>query len=121
MNDFSKDMKDILDNYATEVRKDVDSACLEVAKECSAKLKKTSPKRTGKYAKGWMVSEVATGGYGASTWVVHNKRYARLTHLLEKGHAKRSGGRVKAQPHIKPVEQWAIEELPKQIEKKLGD
>lgn len=117
---WENDLKDILEDYSTEVRKTVDTECMEAARECSAKLKKTSPKRTGEYAKGWMVSEQATGGYGASTWVVHNKRYARLTHLLEKGHAKRGGGRVRAYPHIKPVEKWVQEELPKKIEQKLG-
>ena len=42
-----------------------------------------------------------------------------LAHLLEHGHAKRGGGRVKAIPHIAPAEEAAEEELMKDIERGL--
>jgi len=121
MKDFSDQLKDILDTYATDVHEKVDNCCMNVAKEGAHKLQQTSPKRSGKYAKSWAVKEVAGGGgVTQSTWVIHNKKYYRLTHLLEKGHAKRGGGRVKAYPHIKPVEEWAQNELPKELIDKLG-
>ena len=119
MESFQQQLEDILNDYATEVRETVDNCCMETAKDCGNKLKQTSPKKTGKYAKGWAVKEVKQG-IGASTWVVHNKTSYQLTHLLEKGHAKRNGGRVRAIPHIKPVEKWAQDELPKDIMHKLG-
>lgn len=119
MKDISDQMEDILEDYSTEVRKTVNDCCMEVSKQSGLKLRETSPKKSGKYAKGWSVKEVKTNGFGESTWVVYNKKY-QLTHLLEKGHAKRGGGRVKAYPHIKPVEEWAQNELPKELIDKLG-
>lgn len=119
MKDISDQMEDILEDYSTEVRKTVDDCCLDVAKQSGQRLRETSPKKSGKYAKGWAIKEQKTSGFGQSTWVVYNKRY-QLTHLLEKGHAKRNGGRVRAIPHIKPVEEWAQNELPKELKDKLG-
>ncbi|MEY8525231.1 MobQ family relaxase [Lachnospiraceae bacterium 38-10] len=51
--------------------------------------------------------------------VVHNKKRYQLTHLLEKGHAKRGGGRVRAFSHIAPAEQAGIRELEEDIKRGL--
>ena len=66
--------------------------------------------RTGKYTKDWTHDQrssrtsVITGLNGYS---VYNKKHYQLTHLLEKGHQLRKGGRkvgnVKAFEHIAPV------------------
>ena len=58
-----------------------------------------------KYSKGWtkvVKKNKITGAYGL---VLHNKKYYRLTHLLEKGHALRNGGRTRAFPHIGPTQE----------------
>lgn len=49
-------------------------------------------------------------------YIVHNKEHYRLTHLLEKGHAKRSGGRTRAIPHIAPAEEAAKEKFIQDVE-----
>lgn len=55
-----------------------------------------------------------------ATWYVKPPHF-RLTHLLEKGHAKRGGGRTRAFPHIKYgadlAEQNYLEDIAKAIEK----
>ncbi|HHX63232.1 MAG TPA: HK97 gp10 family phage protein [Epulopiscium sp.] len=101
MNDFTKQITQFLSEYTAEVQEELLEAADEVAKEAVKELKRTSPKDKGKYAKSWTKRKLADG------FVVCNKRYY-LTHLLENGHAKRGGGRVRAIKHIAPVEDQAI-------------
>ena len=84
----------------------------DVMKDCVTKagntvkyeVKANAPVRTGQYKKGWAVKKQKETANSLEL-VVHNKKRYQLTHLLEKGHAKRGGGRVRAFPHIAPAEQ----------------
>lgn len=104
-----------LKEYTTEVEEGLDKAKEKLAKEGVKTLKETSPRRKkGKrrrYAEGWRAKTVGT------SWVVHNATNYQLTHLLEKGHAKVSGGRVGAIPHIAPVEDQMIKDYEKEVER----
>lgn len=117
-------MQRILDEYDREVRDVADEVMNEVSKEAANKLKATSPKRPGhgEYARSWTV-KVEHGAHGINTYTVHNKKHYRLTHLLEKGHVIRNGvgtyGRAPAHVHIKPVEEWANDEVVAEIERRL--
>ena len=42
---------------------------------------------------------------------VYNAKKPQLTHLLEFGHQKRSGGRVEAKPHIRLARDHAEQKL----------
>lgn len=109
-----------LKNYSDEIAEQVDLDVTAVGELAVQRLKETSPKNIGEYAKGWGVT-VTNTKRGNKRVVVHNKKHYRLTHLLEKGHAKSGGvGRTRAQPHIEPVEEWAIDELPKRIAEDIG-
>lgn len=108
-----------LDNYGIEVGLEVEKVSADVAKDTAKMLNKDSPKLTGDYAASW------TYGVGETkrtrhTMIVHaeNPEYA-LTHLLEKGHQNRNGGRTKAVVHIAPVEETAAEELERELRKRL--
>lgn len=106
-------IKKILDEQMMLAREAIEEASKEVAKQTVEELKQTSPKRTGKYAKSWR-SKPMTLTRGTVSYVVHNTQ-GQLSHLLERGHALRSGGRTRAFPHIKPAEETAIKAFEKKI------
>ncbi|MEK4835984.1 HK97 gp10 family phage protein [Bacillus sp. FSL L8-0152] len=112
MNDFTSELARELQRYANVVEEELMTAEEEVADIAVEKLRQGSPKKTGAYRKGWRKKKEGNGV------VIHNTQ-GQLTHLLEKGHAKVGGGRVPAQVHILPVEQYVIDELPRRIERAL--
>jgi len=120
MADFNleKAVKDILQDYSVEVAKAAAEAVQEVTKEATKKLRQTSPKRKGRYAKGW-ASKVEKTATTVDATVYGKTGTYQIAHLLEHGHAKRGGGRVNGNTHIKPVEEWAISEVEKRIREKV--
>lgn len=98
--------------YTREVEESLEEIKEEVAKETVDHLKGLNhPKLTGAYAKGWRIKK------DGSALVIHNKTNYQLTHLLEKGHVNRDGGRTEAIPHIGPAEEKAINEFISKTEK----
>ena len=77
-----------------------------------------APKKTGRYAKSWRTKKTKETSTELQVTVYSPTRYM-LAHLLEHGHAKRGGGRVRAIPHIAPAEEAAEETLRKDIERGL--
>ena len=111
INSLANEITRALRQYTNEVQEEVNEAAEEVATDAVDKLKQSSPERTGKYAKSWTKTKKG------DKWIIHNKKHYRLTHLLEKGHAKVNGGRVGAKVHIEPVEQQAIDEFIERVER----
>ena len=107
---FSVQMADILKEIGANVDESIDEALKKVPKKASAKLKSVSPKRSGRYAKGWRVKRTDD-----KTAVVYNAALPGFTHLLENGHviknSKGEYGRAPAHKHIAPVEEESIEEF----------
>ncbi len=99
-----------LRTYTDDVKHGIADAVRTTAKETAVVLRKTSPEMTGEYAKSWTFRTLWPGHA-----VVYAKLY-QLTHLLEKGHAKRGGGRVRAYPHIGVAEDFAIQQVENRVE-----
>ena len=107
-------MKDVLETVNKDVKEATKRNIDAVSKEAVQKLKNTSPRQTGSYAKGWGAKK-----QGEMDVVVYNRTDAPLTHLLENGHVVRNKkgtyGRTHGIKHIAPVEEWASDELPRRI------
>lgn len=117
---ISWQMAEILDGVSDEVRAAAEKAIKIVPDETAEELRQTSPKDHGEYAKSWAVKR-----QGPLSAIVHNKKHYRLTHLLEKGHAKANqfgtyAGRVPARAHIKPAEERAAKRFKEVIEDELN-
>lgn len=116
---------DALEEYNDLAAEEMEEIAKKVAKEGAKKLKAISPKgkgsggRKGHYADGWSVKYIREGASKFS-FVVHNNKKPGLTHLLEFGHQLPQGGRAKAYPHIKEVEEWCNEEFERRVKARLS-
>lgn len=108
-----------LEQYSDEVATGMKVSIDDVSKTCLSEIRKASPKRTGAYKKGWVRKKIYES-QGGIKYVIYNKSHYQLTHLLEHGHAKRSGGRVGGKPHISPAETRAKKALIIKIKEVIG-
>ena len=105
-------------DYSQEVVEKVNISSEKVGKSAVKRLKETSPKDKGKYAKSWRVKTDPQVGQ-PNTLTIHNKDHYYLTHLLEHGHAKANGGRVAGKPHIRPAEEQVIKDFTAEVEEAI--
>lgn len=112
--DLAAEIEKLLKEQYDLATKVLDDAAEKASDAAVKELKSSSPQKSGKYAKGWSMTETS-GKVGSKQFTVHNKTRYRLAHLLEFGHAKVNGGRVAARPHIAPVEQKAMKDFENEI------
>lgn len=131
---LSEEIQNQLKTFGTALNREINEGLKEVAEQTAETLRRGGPynERSGKYTKGWDV-KLRDRSYSSVTmteeYTVYNKKYGRLTHLLEKGHVNRHGGRVygtvRAFEHIKPAEelaeQMAISEVNKAVRRAAGE
>ncbi len=120
--ELQKAVMDYLENYKEDIDEDVIETVDEITKKARDELKQNSPRgkgtRSNPYYKGWAIklNKKRSGVYHKVIW---NKTNYQLTHLLEFGHVTRNGGRTKAIPHIRPIEQKYNVEFVDKLEKKI--
>ena len=129
INGLAKAVMDQVEYYKAMLNENVADVFDEVADEGLNEIKAVS--RAGgngtvkfndrKYSKGWVKvvkKNKVTGSYGI---VLHNKKYYRLTHLLEKEHALRNGDRSTAYPHIAPTQDKMDKIIVKRLKEALEE
>lgn len=119
-----------LNDYARVTDEAVKEAVNSVAKDTAQMIRQNAEeayptgqgRSTGEYAKSWSYKrDPNLKGRWAHSMVVYAKDpYYRLTHLLEKGHAKINGGRVIGRPHIAPAEEFARRALEQRIRQNMS-
>jgi hypothetical protein len=115
---LAKEVMDGLEEYADLAVDVMKKEIQETGKSVKQQISQTAPKKSGRYAKSWAVKKTKETSNSLEV-TVHSKNRYMLTHLLENGHAKRGGGRVRAIPHIAPAEEMGIRELEERITRAL--
>lgn len=119
--ELSKAILTELKNYEGVTEEAAWNGVVETSKEALQQLRSAHPAGSGQYGswddynKGWTVKKTKRD----KTAQIHNATDYQLTHLLEKGHALRQGGRTQAFPHIAPVAEKCENELLNNIKKQL--
>ncbi len=109
-----------LEEYSKLTAQTVKAAVTKAGNSVKNAIRDSAPEKTGRYAKSWRTKKTKETSTELEVTVYSPSRYM-LAHLLEHGHAKRGGGRVRAIPHIAPAEEAAEDQLMKDIERGLKD
>lgn len=116
--DFERQLSNILKKYSKDTGEKIHAAAKAIAKSAALEVKRDSPvgSREKHYKDSWKSKDV--GSRLIPGFVVYSaKPNYRIAHLLEKGHAKRNGGRTNPIVHIAPAEQRAIAKFEKAVAK----
>lgn len=117
------DLADLVMDGLREYSELADTAMKKAVRKTAASVKneisENAPERTGRYAKSWTTKKTKENSHSLEM-TVHSKDRYQIAHLLEKGHAKRNGGRVAAIPHIAPAEENGADLLESLITKELS-
>ena len=111
-------VSEMLTDYADMASDEMKKAVKDAGNTVKKAIGEGAPVNTGKYAKSWSVKNTKENAHALEVTVYSRNRY-QLAHLLEHGHAKRNGGRTRAIPHIAPAEQKGIEQLEREITRRL--
>lgn len=113
----------MMEEYASDVAAEMKAETKGIAEEAAKELKQTSPvgqgSKKGHYKDGWATKTDSENATSIGI-VVYNRKKPGLTHLLEKGHAKRGGGRVSGMPHIAPAEENAIKSYEQRLKERIS-
>lgn len=114
---LSNEIMSFMQEYTDDVSEAIANKVNDVAEQVLSEVKTNHPyeDQTGGYTKGF--KKTSKDDYGKTRRIIWNKKYYNLVHLLEFGHAKRGGGRVRAYPHMGPAYDKFGAKLPDDIKR----
>lgn len=117
------DLADLVMDGLREYSELADAAMKKAVRKTANSVKKeisaNAPVKSGRYKKSWAARKTKENSHSLEM-TVHSKDRYQLAHLIEKGHAKRGGGRVNGKPHIAPAEENGADLLESLITKELS-
>lgn len=114
--DIEYEISKMLNDYSDEIKEKTHRLAQKTALDGAKKLKGKGNGRWIKYNSGWGITKKG------EAYVIHNKKHYQLTHLLEFGHISanqygRYSTRVRAYPHIAPVEKEVNQKFEQEVKK----
>ncbi|MBC2722339.1 HK97 gp10 family phage protein [Desulfosporosinus sp.] len=110
-NEIANSIREYTEDVTVSIEREVGTTADNVL----AETERLAPKRKGKYAASFVKTDKSLPGN--RRYVIWNKKFYRLVHLLEFGHAKRGGGRVQAYPHLGPAHDKYAPRMVRNIER----
>ena len=115
IDNLDKALKEVLEEYSSEIRDDVKSVTHQVSEKFKEETKKDAPRGyRKKFYKHIDVKQNETLDGAVDTWYVKDPEY-RLTHLIKNGHQKVNGGRTKSNDFIDRNYEQAEKEFEERI------
>ncbi|KXS45597.1 MAG: phage-like protein [Candidatus Frackibacter sp. T328-2] len=114
VDDLAQAITEEVKKYTDDVSEAIENEVNETSKDVRKYTKDHSPENDGEYKMGWRRRKSIAGGRIEIT--VYNRKKPSLVHLLEFGHAKVGGGRVRAYPHLRPGYNKFVPTMEKRIE-----
>lgn len=107
INKLADEIVSAVREYTGDVTAGIDKEVESTADKVLMEVQNTAPRKTGKYAKSFVKTDKSLPG--KRRFVIWNRKYYRLVHLLEFGHTKIKGGRVDGKPHLIPAHQKYVD------------
>lgn len=112
LEDLGDEIAALVGEYVDEVDGALEEDVRAAADAARDAAEAGSPRKSGKYARGWVAEPDAESPTGKA-YRVHNRAKPGLTHLLEKGHGGPHAARP--HPHIADAAQVGMDELERRL------
>ena len=115
LEDLGAAIQEELTIYHADVVEKIDAAGEKAVKDLVKRTRATAPKDRGDYRKAITSKRLEKTDRGSTFVWFARAPFHRLTHLLVHGHAKKDGGRTKADPFLRKALDQVLPEYEKDV------